>query len=968
MTHLFTIPSNEAFGAALARGLWDMAAGDSFALSNMRVFLPTRRACREIRTDFLRLTEGKPLLLPRLSPLGDVDEVELAFEDADLSLPPAIAPLRRQLLLMRLIRQKDASLGVEQAADLAQALARLLDQAEIEGANFADLEKLVAQGNLAVHWQETVAFLKIVTDAWPRLLAEQNLLDPAERRNLLLRAQARAWRKNPVSYPVIIAGSTGSVPAVADLIEAVAQLPNGIIVLPGLDRLLDEEAWQKAGEVHPQFGMKRLLEKLKAKRADVALWPAAKSSDNGRLRLLSEAMRPSETTEAWRDLTPEQLPPAATEGMEALVLDHPQEEAEAIALRLRAQMQEPEKTALLVTPDRGLALRVVASLRRWGIEANDSAGSPLSTTPVGSFLSALLEAAAPAPSAISILGFLKHPLAACGLDESKCRSNARSLETNLWRGPRRTDGWDAVKFLRDESLKSWAEKTAASFAPLAESWNDPLPMADRLSAHLALAEKMAATDRLDGASRLWQGTQGEAAAEWLDQLRQASSDYPALSGDDYAALFTTLMRQVPVRSPYAAHARIQILGPLEARLQAADLTIIASLNEGAWPTEAQVDPWMSRPMQAQFGLPLPERRLGLSAHDFVQLAAAPHVFMTRSKRMGGAPAVPSRFWLQIEAVLQASRRPDALKPSSPWQEWARQLDKPLATEIKPCDPPAPCPPVAARPTSLSVTEIGTWMKNPYAIYARRILKLEKLDQIDQPLDASDRGNILHKALENFCRAVPEPWGDDALPLLLDEGRKIFAPYQIEPQVAAFWWPRFETIAAWFIDTMRQRQAEGLRISKVEAGGERFFAQGRFRLHGRADRIDLLPDGSLAIVDYKSTTPPSGKQVFAGYEPQLPLLALIAADGGMREIPPTISTELAYWFLGGGATVAEEKRLKPPYDDLLVKSGERLETMVDLFAQGSTPYLAQPLSKYRAKYDDYAHLSRQAEWNKGEGDE
>ncbi len=1005
--NITTIPPDAAFIDRLAEGLWQQAGKDPFRLSEMLVLLPTRRACRYLREAFPRIANMRAALLPRMQPLGDLDEDEFYFTDMDLALPPAISPLRRQLLLARLIRQKDSAMPLDQAAQLAKALGQFLDQVQIERRDLGNLAGLAPE-NLAVHWQETVRFLEILSDAWPKMLAEEGCLDPAERRNRLIEMQAEVWRKNPAAYPVIAAGSTGSLPATADLLAVIAGLPNGMIVLPGLDQELDEEAWQAIEETHPQYGIKQLLEKCGARRGDIVPFSRDAGKDSPRVRLLQESMRPAEVTEAWRKLDAKKIPRDAAKGLTRLTLDNAQEEAQAIALMMRGALEVPEKTVALVTGDRALAERVAAQLARWGIEANDSAGTSLATQPVGSFMLDLLAAARPDASPVDILSLLKHPLAACGLDPAICRAQAREVEMVVWRKPifegqafgqersgpsplvgevRRGGGpqEQSLEFETSPQLRSplpnpphkgegiraalvgdpnlWLEKLKQKFKVLQQSWRKVLPLEEWIKLHITLAEQLAASDQETGADRLWKLESGEAAAEWLENLQSAAHHFPALSGEEYAGLFGNLLRAVTVRPNRGQHPRLGILGPLEARLLQADLTILAGLNEGNWPPETAIDPWMSRPMKKDFGLPLPERRIGLSAHDFVQLASAPEVVLTRARRAGNAPTVPSRFLLQLETVLRAlgyhSEQSDALAPEQPWHEWARMLDDPV--RIEPCAAPEPRPPASARPRGLRVTEIGTWRRNPYAIYARHILRLEKLEPLEQDATAADKGMIIHKALEIFLRRYPDKLPPQALDKLLKIGNEAFAAWRDYPQVVAFWQPRFERIAEWFIELEQTRRAAGIKNLKPEALGSMML--GDFKLRGRADRIDRLPDGGLAIIDYKTGGMPTQTDVRTGLEPQLPLLALIAAQGGFEGIAAGAVAGLAYWKLSGGAEPGEESNIKEAADILMNAARLGLESLIAEFADPATPYQAIPKPGLQPRYDDYAHLARLAEWGR-----
>lgn len=972
MKRVATIPSDLCFVTTLAQGLWARAGGDPLKLSSMTVYLPTRRACRHLREAFLRVTGARAALLPRMKPLGDVDEVDLDFADAAAlgDLPPAITPLRRQMLLVQLVLKRDPDLPFDQAASLAQALGGLLDQAQTEGRDFADLEKLVPQKeNYAAYWQQTLSFLQIVTSMWPKILQAEGCLDPAERRTRVLDAQGALWQAQPPADPIIAAGSTGSVPAVGRLMNVIAGLPKGEVILPGLDLSMDEEAWQEVKETHPQFTMKQWLSAANAVRQDVKLWDGCATVNTARVRLLQEAMRPAEVTEAWQKLSLADIPKEAVKGLEKVELDHTREEADVIALRLRAALEEDGKSAALVTPDRALAVRVAAALGRWGITANDSAGASLDMWPVGSFLIDVLRAAAPNASPVAYLALLKHPLAAAGVDPAECRAQARTAEMKIWRGIRRADGWrgaaQAAK-VEHKELSVWLDGLADAFKPFTDNWRTARPLSEWIEAHIMLAEKLTQSADQLGGERLWRGEAGEAAVTFFDDWRSAALGFPPITARDYTQLFEALICSVVVRPSYGQHPRLSILGPLEARLLHQDLIILGGLNEGVWPPAPTVDPWLSRPMKRDFGLPLPERRVGQSAHDFVQLCAAPQVMITRARRAGGSPAVPSRFILQLETVLAATRLAgegsDMLASAQPWRAWAKLLDAPQG-EAKTMARPSPRPPLDARPKKLSVTEISTWMCNPYAIYAKHVLLLKKLEDIDADISAADHGTVIHAALENFVRASMTAWPADPLAALLEEGRKAFAPFADRPQVMAFWWPRFERIAAWFIDQEEARRREGVKPKLVEGKGELSLRGGAFTLTGRADRIDRLPDGSVQIIDYKTGGVPSKTEVMMGYEPQLALLALMAQSGAFDGVDVSDIGKLSYWKL----TASKDKDKTDDYEKdlaaLIDKAKEGLEAQLAAFADPRTVYEVVPRPNFSPRFDDYAHLARMAEWGR-----
>ncbi|MDE1900085.1 MAG: PD-(D/E)XK nuclease family protein [Alphaproteobacteria bacterium] len=942
--NVFTIDPQLPFLDTLAREIVRRHGGGGLDMADTLVLLPTRRACRHLGEAFARLAQGKPVLLPRLQPLGDIDEDDMAFADAaGIDVPPAIPAMKRLMLLTQQVQRRDPSLSYDQAAQAADALARFLDQIQIERCDIGRLPELVKERELAAHWEQTIEFLHIVTQFWPGILAAEGCVDPAARRNAVLQAQADMWRRQPPVHAVIAAGSTGSVPATADLLDVIAGLPRGAVILPGLDRSMENDAWDEVGDTHPQHSMKRLLQKMDVDRRAVQNWGDAAPA-SPRVLLINEAMRPAALTETWRDLRGA-LTADGTAGLERLTLDHPHEEAQAIALRLRAFVETPHGTAALVTADRGLAARVAAQLRRWHIEVDDSGGASLAVTPPGVFLNLVLAAAAPHAGAVDILALLKHPLAACGMHPAACRDAARAGEVNL-----RNDGVEDFAAIR------------TLLRPLTGLWRDHAPLAQRIDTHIAVAQAIAASDSESGAARLWYGDAGDAAAAWLDEWRDAARDFPALDGDDYAGLFDTLANAKTVRTAASTHPRLAILGPLEARLIGADLVILGGMNEGVWPPDAGFDPWMSRPMRKSFGLPSPEFRIGLSAHDFAHLACAPQVFITRSMRSGGTPTTASRFLLHIDAVLRAAGLGDGkdpLAPREPWQAWAQDIDRP--EKIAPCPRPQPRPPVATRPTALSVTEIGTWLRNPYAIYARHILGLRKLDELDAEPDAADRGNMIHAALEKFMRACPAGMPDDALPRLLDIGRGIFAEKRGDARVQAFWWARFVDIATWFVAHERARRMSGITSVAVERSGR--VAVGGILLKGRVDRIDRAPDGALSIIDYKTGGVPAAKDVESGLEPQLPLLALMAQRHGFDNVAPAAIGTMEYWALKGGRGGFKINIFDEHIADMQAKAEAGLKKLAATFADAATPYEAVPRPRWQPDYNDYAHLSRMAEWGR-----
>ncbi len=994
---LYSIPPGEPFLDVLATQLLNETGGDPLRLSATTVLLPTRRACRALGEAFLRIADGKPLVLPAMRPIGDVDETALALGDApgfeDLALPPAIPALQRELALTELIlawsRHFDEATP-EHAALLARELARLLDQMQTERIPFSKLDRL-APDEHADHWRDTLAFLEILRTNWPAYLEERSCLDPADRRNRLLEAQAAAWTVSPPTEPVIAAGSTGSIPATRDLLKVVADLPKGRVVLPGLDRHLDGAAWHAVSDepTHPQFGLAVLLSHLGADREDVQDWPVSlrdAAARDARAGLASEVMRPAATSEAWRASPPPG--PETLEGVSRATYATQVEEAAAIALMMRGALEDRTNanTVALVTADRSLARRVAAELERWDIAVDDSAGRPLADTPPGTFLRHCLAAAAGGLAPVALLSLLKHPLAGGGRSPAGFRAVARHLEHTALRGPRPAAGIAGLKAAvraagqgrkpADErtiaSLEGMLEELARLMEPLLATFGaGTVALPDLVDRLVETAEALAATDEEGGAERLWSGDAGEALASFLVDLREYGGGLPPVAADEVPGFFDAMLAGQMVRPRVGAHPRLHIWGVLEARLQNADLAILGGLNEASWPPEPAADPWMSRPMRAQLGLPSPEKQIGLSAHDFMQGLCGRQVVLTRAEKVGGQPTVPARWLSRLNAVLRL-KEGDSLPglDDMRWAALASLLSRSRSPQTMP--PPAPRPPADARPTRLSVTRVETWMRDPYSIYARHILKLEPLDPLEADPGAAERGTFVHEALDRFLKAFPDDLPEDALDRLLAFGGQAFGDALAQPVVRAFWWPRFRRVASWFLDQHQERRANALSLfSEVSGALEIKAPHGAFQLTAKADRIDCLREGGYVVIDYKTGTAPSENEVTAGLAPQLPLEAAMVHAGAWKEaVIEGPVTALEYWRLSGGDPPGEvvlrgtgEKRKKNALE-LADEARAGLEALVARFQDPDTPYLSVPRPKWAPRFNDYEHLARVREWSTG----
>ncbi len=969
--NLSTIAPHQAFLDALAADWLRQSGDDPLAVADGLILLPTRRAARALAEAFLAQTAGRPLLLPRIAAIGALDEAPLALAGA-LSLPPAVSAPLRLAHLSRLVMALDGRFGAPATADhawpLAAELAALMDEAERAEVDLATVLPDLVTKDYAQHWGITLDFLRIVTRAWPDWLTEMGLMNPAARQVRLLDAQTEAWRTAPPATRILAAGSTGGIPAVARLLKVVAGLPKGQVVLPGLDLELSDASWDKLDDSHPQSGLRTLLNRLDARRDDVQPHSAPWVVPASRTALLHRALLPAEALEAWRATT--SIEPA---GLFKLAPADQQEEALAIALILRGALETPNRRAALVTPDRELAGRVAVELVRFGIVADDSAGEPLSATPPSVFLRLLAQAVANALRPVPLLALLKHPLAACGLQPADCRRLARRLEREGLRGPAPPPGLAGLRSAaKSDPVRAFVERLQSCLAPLlALATGDIAAPADAMAALISAAEALADTPDLPGARRLWSGEEGQALAALLAELLPALSVLPPQAPGTLPGLLDATLAGAAIRSRRALrgrdgveHPRVFIWGLLEARLQRADLLVLGGLAEGVWPAAADPGPWMSRPMRAAAKLPSPEEAVGQMAHDWVMAAcAAPEVIVSCPLRRDGAPAVPARWLQRLDAMLAGAGQ---VLPMHPAALWARALDQPDDAPPR-LAPPAPRPAVAHRPRKLSVTEIETWLRDPYAIYARHVLRLKALPMLEEPADAADYGTVVHAALHAFLREHGTSFPPDADRRLTAAMETALAAQALRPALAAWWRPRLHRIAAWLATAERDRRlAAGVAHIVAEKEATWLLPIERaFTLTGRADRIERRVDGGIAILDYKTGTPPSAGDVQAGLAPQLLLEAAMAADGAFGADLAGPACELTYWHLTGGFIPGEIASLFKQDADLIRATVDmarvRLAALVAKFDDPDHPYLSQPHPGQAPRFSDYTQLARVAEW-------
>lgn len=1000
--NLLTIPAGVAFLECLAQSVLDgrlgTPPGDALALADTQIFLPTQRAVRELQAIFARRLGGAAIL-PKISALGDFAEDEGAFdtEPGDYGLPEAIGKFEGRLALASFIqgwaKAVARAIGTggtaadlisttpSEAIALAIELEQLIDSFDTEGAKWTEIAPLIPTEHDDI-WRITADFLEVAATRWPDFLDERKKIGSADRQNRLLRARAESFKQSVPRTPVIIAGSTGSNPATADLMEAVGLLPNGVIVLHGLDTEADETVWGEIGGgdsvtpqawTHPQYAFFKLLKRLGVAREEVGLLGAR--TVDARRALVASALLPSELTDRWSSSRMDTQ--AALDGMVLIEAANEREEALAIALALTETLREPGRTVALITPDRNLARRVANELKRWDVEAEDSAGLPLADSEAGVLARLIAEAAAAQLAPDALLPLLRHPDARFGMDGADRADAVDTLEIAVLRGPVPPPGVAGLRSALNlahtppdaEEARFWhpAKKRLAAekFTPasdliakideaidrLCALGRGDVPLADLLRAHHTALALVA------------EGGPDDADLKELNNFfTQAVPDARLVVRlTEYPSVFRSLLRGQTSKTKRATHPRLRILGTLEARLLGFDRVVLGGLNETIWPLQTKNDAFLSRPMRSALGLPPPEWRIGQAAHDFEQALGTRDVILSRAQKSGGAPSVAAR-WLQRLAALAGADWKIAQQRGAFYLSAARALDDaPMERRAQ----PEPTPARDLRPARLSVTDIETLIRDPYAIYAKYVLRLQPLDPLGAEPGASDRGNIIHKAVASFVEKY-DPNAPDALETLLALGREGFKPFWSFPDVRAIWWPRFGNIASWFIGWERQRRASIKRTLTERKGALEWktIEHRDFTLSGRADRLDEFPDGRFAVVDYKTGALPGHDEVRVGMAPQLPLEAAMLADGrfeGARgEAAQYLYVQLTGRGEGGGL---KEIQLKDTDPAAVAQAAlNDLKKMIDRFENEATPYRPGTHPKFRRRPNgDYDHLARFAEW-------
>lgn len=981
---IYSIAAHRGFADALVAGLIPRYREEGFGLARLTLLLPTRRAVRIVTEAFIRASGADGgLLLPRMAVVGDLDLDETLGPLLDplgqgADLPPAADPAARLLALADMLqgdpetRTTSAPGLLRQARSIAQAMDRLaVEDVALEA--LLDPEVVGLVGELAEHWQRGTAQFARILARWRARCEVRGEIDAPVRRNRLLGHVAERWRSEPPPSPVVAAGVTSAAPAVARLLRVVSELPQGAVILPDLDLALPDPVWDALGAAgnrerpdgpvfargdvvtHPQYHLKLLLARMGIARGEVSAWHRSglAAAPPERSRAISNLFLPPEASTVWA-----QLPAEARRlsGVRLMETAHPEEEAQAIAVLVRQALAEPEKRVAVITPDRDLAQRLVAHLQRWGIDADDTAGRPLSQAPAGRVLLQLAEVAATSAAPVPLLALLGHPLVRRGEARAAWLERVRQLDLVL-RGPRPGPGLEAVRNAvaakeKDfPGLTAWWEEAAAMLAPLVDDAAPP-------SLALGLDTLAEAAEALCGTA-LWGEADGRALAAFIEQWREAAQDGALpVEPADLHALLSDALAEIAVRPPYGGHPRLAIYGLLEARMSRADIVICAGMTEGKWPASPAPDPLLAPAVLRALGIPGADFRIGLAAHDLAAALGAPEVVLSHALRDAAGPVIPSRFLLRIRAMLGRE-----LEPETEAVRIARALDKSEAAP--PYPQPAPRPSAEQRRVSIASTALDRLRGDPYQFYASAIMGLRTLDPLDAAPTAAWRGTLVHEVLQRWHD------GGSKRGELLPLAEQTLAEMSAHPFMRGLWRPRLLAALQWVEDYNAELALQGRKPVLWEETGVTEIKG--VKLHGRADRIDRLADGTLAVVDYKTGKPPSGKMVEEGFALQLGLVALIAERGGFEGLGGKVHG-FEYWSLQKKGDVfgyCEEpvpegrKKTGLPRETFVAETLRFLSEAIDKWILGDAPFTARPNPDLPG-YTDYDQLMRLEEWQGREG--
>lgn len=827
----------------MADALWQvMCAAPAADIADMLIFLPSRRAVRTVEKMIARRCGGAAVL-PRLVALGEAaDPADLDDQDAgDGPHADNVVPDIVRVCVAAKLLAADANIGsIGAALPVARDLIRMTDYLENEGVDIASMDwGRVVDEKYAAHFQAKAKILNIIAQVMPMCAAGAKTR--AQSRNSDIRAWIDVIGANKYSR-VIVCASTGSVPATADLMAAVAGMPNGRIILSG--KISGNES-EMGLDTHPYNSEYKFLSRIGCAVSDVVQIDVGASA----IDFFNRAFGNVINGDAPTDLSHCTL----------IECEREAEEAAAVA-EIAASAAAAGQSVLIITPDAAANQRLRTVFDARGLEADFSGGVSGAMTAAGRAILNLFDDWIERADN----GFERAYAAASG--------NLLRMISNLV---------DA----RPDAMRPIFDLTDASMMPV---W-------------IALDELSRALD--------------------IAGIEPSASDARAFVADALAGVSVRPRMQTP--------ARICVLGTIESRMQTADVVILTGLNEGMFPARGYENAWLPRPVARSVGMPAADRKVSLMALDFMNLSCGGRVYWTRSRMSGGTQTTESRFLSRVAAhrgVFDVSRATDILMT-------VRNRDMP---DPRPLNPGVAAP--GADWSDVYVTELEQLIHNPYAFYARHILRLYPLDDWWAGPDARTFGNLVHDVIEHATDFAP-----DALVAQMDaRARMVVGDASV---LYHFWRRRFREIAPLVSGVFGQNpgRAEIAGAVRIPVG-----TNGARTVRARADRVC----GNM-VIDIKTGAAPSKKQLFDGTMPQLPLEAHMLRTGGFGAAHVTEAPEMMFVQLRGGDVRAisyDAAQTREMIDAALA----RVTELFNQYTAGAATYEYRMNNdiKYRA-YDDLA---------------
>lgn len=943
---VYNIPFREDGLTLLSQHLHKVSRGNPLSLCSVTVLLPTRRACRRLNTLLQQHASCATTLLPRVIALGDLGQ-SLFQEQPFLSSEEALGKTLTH------IKHLGDSLSLSESLPLAKAFLELEKEGSLHQINWQEGLKRVFPDDLAQHRQSSLLHLEKVIEGLKSVLpffpgarqaqALQTFLDakilsahsdhhdPASNQSLSNRVYAYGlFPKNPLEQAFL---------------KNLVQHPEAMVWLSGLDRQGPETEFALRVVPHPQACHAALLTSLGQKRAEIPDWPACQTPPLNKTSKEYEANQPlkeSFTHQIFQETFEPEKPASRHIGLSTLVCRDSQEESRLIALVMRQTLEKEGQKALFVTTETSLARSVMEELKRYDLYPDTGSGFPFAWTEAGSFLNLALDAITTHDD-FAKLCLLKHPLSRLGKKAQETRSKARQFERLRLRSS------PAQPMPSD--LKDFLDLVDRVAAPLKKALSRPKDLhrpADLFQTHLQLCETLSQDET--NCALIWSQEVGNLSFETCKTLLKTLSHFPSLSAKEYPGLIRSLIKSQTIRASHSVHPRLLILDPDQASLQKADLLVIGGMVETCWPQTSRSDPWLSEEMKKSLSLTTQIRQRSLESHLFTELLESfPTVLMTMPARSKEGPQKTSPFLKRLETA--AKSQGICLKPPIPWHQWTKELVR--VKRLVPMSRPQPCPPTHKRPRHLSITDIETLHLNPYLFYLQKILNLRPFPDLQPDPGPALLGTLLHEIFEAFLRQQDHSWEK-----LMSLGQDKMAPYQDSLAVRYFWQSQFEACAQWFLSQQASLEPKPQHFLEWTGSLKRPFIlpeqqqralslfpeddsalppQPILKISGKADRLDLYPQGRVRIIDYKSGRLPSRKELYEGGRLQLPLEALILKEGGFQRLPRDTPLEsLEYWQLKDPCQrVAYTDHL----EDLVGQATQILETLITTYYDQEAPFSA-----------------------------